>query len=304
MERRMKISEKEKSKYPMQGVRRLYVIRTANDFDERKIRDIIHDQLVGNMDYVNSRIILNDYDTRLVVDKSETNLKNEVHLYVFDDSLTDPDIIIPGNITEALILNGGKIMNNKNIEYPYNLLEDIGIRDDVVCSDLLGSVEYVLYKLTDKERNIIYLYYRDRKTYNEIGKIYNLSGNRIGQILTKTLRKLRHPSQSKFLKIGVYGVLEEKQREYAEKVAELTEKILYFTLIAEKDNIKNCNFSVRTYNCLYAAGKKTLADIAKMSYAELTSIRNLGIKTLLEIADTLEEHGYDISHLRKEINNT
>ena len=104
----MKISKKEKSKYPMKGVRRLYVIRTADDFNERTVKDIIHDQLVGNVDYINSRIILDDYDTRLLVGKTETNLKNEVHLYIYDDSSTDPDIIIPGNITEALILNGGK----------------------------------------------------------------------------------------------------------------------------------------------------------------------------------------------------
>ena len=195
-------------------------------------------------------------------------------------------------------------MNNRNIDYPYNLLEDIGIKNDIACSDLLGSVEYVLYKLTDKERDIIYFYYRDGKSCTEIGKIYSLSSTRIRQIIEKTLRKLRYPSQSKFLKLGVRGVFEYQQQKHAEQVAELTEKILYFTLIAEKDNIKNCNFSVRAYNCLRAAGKNTLADIAKMDYAELTSIRNLGMKTLLEIADKLEEHGYDISYIRKEINNT
>lgn len=72
----------------MEGLRRLIIIRTATDEEEFRVMDKIHDQLVGNEDYIECRIILNDSSTR------RDGTENEVHVYIYDDSETDPEIKI------------------------------------------------------------------------------------------------------------------------------------------------------------------------------------------------------------------
>ena len=206
-------------------------------------------------------------------------------------------------------------MINGKIDYPYNLVEEVCEEEELATTDLLGSVEYALFSLTDRERDITHLYYRDGKTLEEIGKIYGVTRERIRQVVAKAVRKLKHPSRRKYIELGVLGVIEKMKEEYAEKVAELTEKMLYLTNITdanmntviekcelakktETEKIENFDFSVRTYNCLCRAGKRTLGDVARMSYTELNHVRNLGRKSILEIIDTLEKNGYDVRHLQ------
>ena len=58
------------------------IIRTSNEEEQLRIGNSIHEQLVGNMDYVNSNIVLN-------IDK-----ENEVNLWVFDECESIPKITI------------------------------------------------------------------------------------------------------------------------------------------------------------------------------------------------------------------
>ena len=69
-------------------VRRLIRINTNSKEEEFKIMNNIHKQLVGNEDYIENRIVLNDSSTRNDV------TENEVHLYIFKDSISDPEIKI------------------------------------------------------------------------------------------------------------------------------------------------------------------------------------------------------------------
>lgn len=208
-------------------------------------------------------------------------------------------------------------MIKKNIDYPYNLIEAVCDEEvEYTTSDLLGSVEYVLFKLTDRERDITHLYFREDKTFEEIGKIYGVTRERVRQIQAKALRKLRHQSRRKYIELGVNGVIEKIKEDYAVKVAELTEKMLYLTQITDANMNKViekceivkkskseelCNFdlSVRSYNCLSRAGLKTLSDVANLSYGQLIRVRSLGRKSFEEIVDVLENNGYDVEHFRK-----
>lgn len=54
---------------------------------EKTMRSI-HEQLVGNEDYINSNIILNDSETR----RDET--VNEIHLLFFEECENVPSIVI------------------------------------------------------------------------------------------------------------------------------------------------------------------------------------------------------------------
>ena len=72
-----------------ESIRRQIIIKTQDNEEEYKIANKIHEQLAGNQDYIDSRIVLNMANDRL-----DDDTKNEVHLYIFNDSETDPEIKI------------------------------------------------------------------------------------------------------------------------------------------------------------------------------------------------------------------
>lgn len=88
-----------------------------------------------------------------------------------------------------------------------DLIEDIGAEAplDAAFHQLLReTVEDVLAVLSDRERAILSLRYgledgRSR-TLEEVGRDFNVTRERIRQIESKALRKLRHPSRSRKLK--------------------------------------------------------------------------------------------------------
>ena len=58
------------------------IIITNDDKEKRRISNLIHNQLVGNKDYIKCNIILNDY------------YENEINLYVFNECENIPNIVI------------------------------------------------------------------------------------------------------------------------------------------------------------------------------------------------------------------
>ena len=72
----------------MDGLRKLIIIKTNSHEEEYEVAEKIHNQLAGNPDYVECRIVLNMSSDR--VDETE----NEVHLYIYDDAESNPEIRI------------------------------------------------------------------------------------------------------------------------------------------------------------------------------------------------------------------
>lgn len=58
-------------------------------------------------------------------------------------------------------------------------------------------------------------------------------------------------------------------------------------------NIEELNLSVRAYNVLKRANINTVEQICEMSAWELSSLRNMGAKTLEEIRDKVLAAGFD-----------
>lgn len=71
-----------------QETKKIYTIKTKSGEEEFRIADSIHNQLVGNKDYIDCNIILN-----MSKDRND-NTENQVNLYVFNDSNTDIEISI------------------------------------------------------------------------------------------------------------------------------------------------------------------------------------------------------------------
>ena len=69
------------------GIKECITIKTE-DGKEFETMEKIHEQLVGNKDYIDSNIILNDSSTRY------DGTKNEVRVYIFDECEKRPVIKI------------------------------------------------------------------------------------------------------------------------------------------------------------------------------------------------------------------
>lgn len=69
-------------------LRRQIIIKTSSEEEEFRIAEKIHEQLVGNQDYINCNVVLN-----MSADRRD-GTKNEVHVYIFNESESDPTITI------------------------------------------------------------------------------------------------------------------------------------------------------------------------------------------------------------------
>ena len=181
-------------------------------------------------------------------------------------------------------------INPTTLPYPDNLLYDIfgGEWEFPRPADFDGSLEYVLHTLTERERRVLDFRYKDGLIFEEIGKRFCVTRERIRQIHAKSLRKLRHPDRLNYLKYGVSGVIARK----VEKAREAALASLPKPDIPKSDiTIEELELSVRSYNCLKRAGMNTLRNVSEMTFDELCRVRNLGKKSVDEICAVLTKYG-------------
>ena len=149
------------------------------------------------------------------------------------------------------------------------------------------SIAFVLETLKDRERSIVLMRYKDRKTFREIAEEYHLTSSRIQQIFAKSLRKLRHPSRKRVLEVGIEQVQKEKEdlkRQFNER-----------TMEQKNLTLEEYDITIRPYNCLKRAGLNDRNDVLcyiKERESEsppdaLLHIRNLGRKSAIEILEKL-----------------
>ena len=169
---------------------------------------------------------------------------------------------------------------------------------------------------TDIEGNIIRMRYEDTMTLDEIGRECGITGDRVGQIEAKAIRKLR--CCAGWLKMGRehwVPVLKIQQRieqnlEIAvthRVLASLDERIPSLRKfindgikkeIAEQVQnnpdmpIEDMGLSIRAFNSLKRSGITTIDDLRHMTSSELMHIRNLGAGSVLEIKKKLWEYGF------------
>ena len=181
------------------------------------------------------------------------------------------------------------IINPTTIPYPDNLLYDIfgGEWEFPRPADFDGSLEYVLHTLTERERRVLDFRYKEGLTFEEIGKRFCVTRERIRQIHAKALRKLRRPERLNYLKYGVSGVIA-RQTENAREAALAS---LPKPDKPEDITLEELELSVRSYNCLKRAGMNTLRELSEMTFDELCHVRNIGKKSFDEICAVLTKYG-------------
>ena len=102
-----------------------------------------------------------------------------------------------------------KQMESEKIPYPENLLRDIGPElisgtpeHAPLSDDQQAGLAQAIQRLQEREQEIIRLRYQEKNTLQQIGDRYGLSRERIRQLLSKALRKLRHPSRIAWIRDG------------------------------------------------------------------------------------------------------
>lgn len=205
------------------------------------------------------------------------------------------------------------VTNPNAQDYPFNLLDDIFGEDEYVPpSDFAPTLAYVLAGLTEREQAVLTARYKDRRTYENIGREMNVTMERIRQIELKALHKLRHPIRREMLLCGVREYYLNREINTAlKKITRASEAMARIAEAAEKtdgeinaaridaeicknDSIDMLDLSVRAYNCLKRANIRTLGDLTEQTEEQLKRIRNLGQRSCEEVIAKMREYGLEL----------
>lgn len=196
-------------------------------------------------------------------------------------------------------------------EYPYNLLTAIAGQTDLVppesmTADRCLGLQYALATLEEREQAVIRRRYEDNQSRSEISRALGISIERIRQIESKAIIKLRYPARWNFIKLGIVGymshrVQEAKRTGYHEGYNAGYQNGVYDTrkgvVLTSQDNeqfhlpIECMAISTRARSCLMMANLETIGDVARVSKERIHTIRNLGKVTADEIARALKAIG-------------
>ena len=212
------------------------------------------------------------------------------------------------------------------IDYPMNLIyavfgehKQVAINDEKSVKEVESNIDYILCNLMEaKEANVLRMRFKGKLSLDEVAKILDLTRERVRQIETRALRKMRHPSRAKAI-FAPYRlsqeikerteILNQKNKELADNITKCLDQIdtlskaldsvgikvvtekpnTYVTTLAR--NINEFEFSVRAYNCMKRAGINTIGDLTEKTEEEMRQVRNLGRLGLQEIKDKLTSLG-------------
>lgn len=196
--------------------------------------------------------------------------------------------------------------------WPYNLLDEL-VEDTwskPLSNDQMCGLNYAIESLSDREKYCVKAYFLEEKSMKDIACNYDVTYERVRQIIHKALRKLRSPNRFIYIKYGFDGHWivdqtrkEELRKKHLQVLIHQNERMEKKLDISEEDDeelkkllsisILELNLSVRSYNCLHRwmPEIKTLYDLTRVTGQELMSCRNLGMKSFKEIEAKLAEYG-------------
>ena len=148
------------------------------------------------------------------------------------------------------------------------------------------SMNYAIEHIPDsRAREILKLYYKDKKQIFEICSIYNISTSRVTQYLSKSERLLRR--MIFLIAHGVDAFIENEKHKDPIKSVDMD--------IYDADDIRSLKSKLSTKAwrcCTYYADYKSISDLTEsFKTGRIMYIRGLGAKTALEIAKAIN---YDI----------
>lgn len=205
----------------------------------------------------------------------------------------------------AIIREKEKEEINIELPYPFNIIESLKISEQDFTNEDIDNFDSIISDIcTEREMETIKLFYAQRYTLNQIGKVYGITKERVRQIIAKGIRKVNYHLLRKNR-----TTIEQKEYEHRCKIREQMLKTLKETgnysndmalefgeLIVHKTKdikIKDMGLTTRSYYCLKRVGITTLEELAEKTDEDLMKIRNLGKKSFREIKAKLKELGYE-----------
>jgi RNA polymerase sigma factor (sigma-70 family) len=154
--------------------------------------------------------------------------------------------------------------------------------------------------LSQRESEVLKMAMIDNQSLEEIGEKFNLSRERVRQILEKARhRLLRRLSATKNLE-AIIQDLRLTNGSLTKTIKDLEGKLNLPPSLPPTSTdrllatpIDELELSVRAHNCLKAANIKTLGELAQLQEYELLKFRNFGRKALNELSYLLEEHNLE-----------
>lgn len=217
--------------------------------------------------------------------------------------------------------------------YPYNLAGEIVTHNIIdkrsdATHEIAASAAQKTYapalikaveQLGGREGRIIKLRYYNGMTLEQAAASEGITRERVRQLESRALRRLRHPRVFKTWQLTDPDKLEQIRQEQdrlrlanislreqlMQKTQDEQERKEIMKTVRQQAGEKNIrieemHFSFRTYNCLRRGGIGTLAEIAAKTPDEIMQIRGLGRRSFDEIRDKLDEYGATLKEGKKD----
>lgn len=198
----------------------------------------------------------------------------------------------------------------------------------ILPPDASATLQYLCsypqeFNLSNRDGKLLYLRYIDGLTLSQVGEQLGISRERARQLLYRTLKALRNPLRSDFLRMGIGAYQKSNQdwknrrkileRQYLEDIEKtdqelerlklsLGEKLKEVEKLQEAETIlaqfssipiTGLGLSNRSIHALQFAGIKTLEELLGMTAKEVKSLRNIGRKSAKEISSVIRQYDPD-----------
>ncbi|WP_317315785.1 sigma-70 family RNA polymerase sigma factor [Peptostreptococcus russellii] len=164
------------------------------------------------------RIPVHRWDSLANLRKLEYKSEEKFNKVDYDWISKESDL--PKEKVMELVMIRNTFMNNVSLDIPVGIDEDTSlgefiadedysVEEIITSMDLRNSLEEILNILDGRSKDVIIKLFglngQEPMTLEEIGEIYDVTRERIRQIESKALRKLRHPSRTKKIKVYCEG---------------------------------------------------------------------------------------------------
>lgn len=179
-----------------------------------------------------------------------------------------------------------------DVTFPANIAEQLGISNP--NPDFLPTLYYMLYSYEPRHADVMIYKYKDGMTMKQIGKKLNVSRQRIGDMIKRTLEVLKKPDNMEILRQGIkehYAGITDSEIEHVKQIfmdARNNELGKQEGMPPDlRTPISRLHISIRAFNAMDNAGLKTIKDILDKGPYHVRTARGVGEKVFNEITDIL-----------------
>lgn len=193
--------------------------------------------------------------------------------------------------------------------YPYNAFSIAGLKEEDIDPDTIKNFEEILKEACEnvRDRDCFHLIFEQGKTLQATGEKFDLTRERVRQIVSKVLkdtvslinkRKLKAKEE---IDLADRHALREKLIEAYKATGVITPELEYefgelrrgSVLDRNLIYIHDLDLSARSFNCLTKAEIYTVNELVSYPVSEIAALKNMGKKSLNEIISKVKELGFE-----------